>query len=189
MTIPLPTMRTTRFFFCFLLMTAAWSLNIAAPNTGKIFSLKLDDVDGRTLSTADGVVTVLVLTTRANLDKAREVGDRVPERCLGNPKYRMVSIIQFGNRTRMMQYLLSASVRHRLDSEAIRVQARYKAKGLSGDARTDIHAVADFNGQTAAQLGLQPAPEFDVLILSGDGKLVHEWTTVPSSEELAAAIP
>ena len=178
-----------RHFVAFLLVVIAFSPMAASPTVGKTYSLKLVDVDGRTLSTADGVVTVLVLTKRANLDKARQVGDRIPERCLGNPHYRMITVINFGNRTRMMQYLLTASVRHGLDSEAIRLQARYKAKGLGRDARTDIHAVADFNEQTATQLGLQPAPEFGVLILSGDGKLVHEWTTVPSSEELAAAIP
>jgi len=148
------------------------------------------DVDGRTLSTSDNIVTVLVLTTRTNLGKAREVGDRIPERCLGNPHYRMITVIQFGNtRTTLMQYLLKASVRHGLDAEAARLKARYMAKGLSRDARGDIYAVADFNGQTAAQLGLQPSPEFRVLILSGDGTLLRDWTHAPSAEELAAALP
>lgn len=88
-----------------------------------------------------------------------------------------------------MQYLLSASVRRGADSEAKRLQTRYIAKGLSRDARRDIYAVADFNGQTAAQLDLQSSPEFRVLILSGDGVLMHNWTNVPSAEELAAALP
>ena len=132
---------------------------------------------------------MLVLTTRPNLEKAREVGDRIPDRCLGNPICRMITVIQFGNRTRVMQYLLSASVRHGLDSEAKRLQKRYMAKGLSRDARSDIYAVADFNGQTAAQLDLQSSTEFQVLVLAHDGTLVRAWTSVPSAEELAAALP
>ena len=178
-----------RIFFL-LLAVMACSLSSAAPVVGKTYGLKLVDVDGRTLSTADRVVTVLVLATRATLDKARQVGDRIPERCLGNPNYRMVTVVQFGKtRTRMMQYLLTASVRHRLDSEAARLQTRYKAKGLSGDPRTDLHAVADFNDEIAAQLNLQPAPDFQVLIFSRDGALLRDWTTVPGVEDLAAAIP
>src|SRR4029077_9964601 len=104
--------------------------------------------------------------------------------------YRMVTVVQFGKtRTSMMQYLFTASVRRRLNSEAVQLQAKYKAKGISGNARADIHAVTDFNGQTAARFDLQPSPEFRVLVLSRDGTLLRDWTTVPGAEELAAAIP
>src|ERR1043165_9486500 len=101
-TIPLPTclatsMRTIRIFSGFFGVILAWSITAGSPVIGKAYSLKLMDVDGRTLSTSDNIVTVLVLTTRTNLGKAREVGDRIPERCLGNPHYRMITVIQFGN--------------------------------------------------------------------------------------------
>ena len=183
-------MRTMQMFPGFILMTVACSICSASPAIGKIYSVKLLDVDGRTLSTVDKVVTVLVLTTRANLDKARQIGDRIPERCLGNPNYRMITVIEFGNiRTRVMQYLLSASVRRGLDSEAERLKTRYIAKGVNRDARTDIYAVADFNGHTAAQLDLQPSPEFRVLLLSREGALMRDWTKVPSAEEVATALP
>jgi len=49
-------------------------------------------------SIADGHLTVVVLTTPADREKARTVGDRVPEHCLGNPDYRMITIIRFARR-------------------------------------------------------------------------------------------
>ena len=183
-------MRTMRKFVAFLLVVTAYSTIAASPSIGKVYSLKLLDVDGRNLSTGEGVVTVLVIATRANLDKAREVGDRIPERCLGNPGYRMITVIGFGKtRTRMMQYLLSAAVRHGLDSEAARLKTRYLAKGINRNPRSDLYAVADFNDHLAAELDLSPSTQFQVLVLSRDGTLIREWTNAPSAEELAAALP
>ena len=178
-----------RHFVAFLLVVIAFSRMAASPTIGKVYSLKFTDVDGRSLSTADGAVTVLVIANRANLAKAQEVGDRIPERCLGNPHYRMITVIDFGNRTRMMQYLLTASVRHRLDSAATRLQPRYQAKGINRNPRGDLSAVADFSWRIAVELGLQSSTEFQVLVLSREGTLLHDWTDVPSAEDLAAAIP
>src|SRR6266436_7199691 len=67
----------------------------AALSAGQIYKLNFTDVDGRTLSTSDGHVTVLVLTTTAEPEKARSVGDRVPDYCLGNPNYRMITVLNF----------------------------------------------------------------------------------------------
>jgi len=45
-----------------------------ALSTGQRYRLNFVDVDGNPLSTADGHVTVLVLTTTADREKARTVG-------------------------------------------------------------------------------------------------------------------
>src|SRR6266699_4865077 len=52
-----------------------------------IYSFNFTDVDGHTLSTADGHITVLVLATTMDSATARSVGDRVLDYCLGNPSY------------------------------------------------------------------------------------------------------
>src|SRR5436189_6463883 len=54
-------------------------------SSGTSYSLSFVDMDGNKVSTADGHVTVLVLTTPADREKARTVGDHVPDYCVGNP--------------------------------------------------------------------------------------------------------
>jgi hypothetical protein len=101
----------------------------------------------------------------------------------------MITVIEFGNRTRVMQYLLNATVRHGLDSEAARLKPRYQTKGIDRNPREDLYAVADFSGQTAAELDLQGSTEFEVLVLSHNGALIRDWTNVPTAQELAATVP
>jgi hypothetical protein len=181
-------METMRIFLALLFVSVSPAM--ASPVVGKTYTFKSIDVDGGTLTTSEHIVTVLVFSVRANLDKVRQVGDRIPERCLGNPKYRMITVIEFPNtRNRLMQYLLSSSVRHGLDLEAKRLRTRYAAKGVSRDPRGDVHAIADFNGQTAVQLDLQPSTQFEVLVLAANGGLISDWTTVPTAEQLSAALP
>jgi hypothetical protein len=60
---------------------------LAQPTDGKNYRISFVDVDGNALSTFDGRVTTLVLTSQANIDKARGVGDRTPDSCLGNSRY------------------------------------------------------------------------------------------------------
>jgi hypothetical protein len=184
-------MATIRFFLIFLVLLSASIPSVAAPVIGKTYPLKLSEVDGRTLSTSDGVVTVLVLASRAELDKAREVGNRIPDRSLGNPNARMVTVVRFANTgSAAMRYVFTSLVRRGLDSEAKRLKKRYLAKGLTRDPRPDLHGVADFNGQTAAQLGLdRDSAQFRVMILSGKGELLRDWKAVPSAAELSAALP
>ena len=89
-------MRALQFFL--LLATALLFPGMLARgelSTGNTYSISFVNIDGNKLSTADGHVTVLVATTTADWEKAREVGDRVPHYCLGNPNYRMVTIIRF----------------------------------------------------------------------------------------------
>jgi hypothetical protein len=71
--------RALQFFF----FTKAVSLLFVVPlhaslSVGQIYALNFVDVDGRTLSTADGHISVVVLTTAADSEKARAVGDVLP---------------------------------------------------------------------------------------------------------------
>lgn len=184
-------MRTSRIFFLAILFSLVSSSSPAALVKGQTYSFKLVDVDGRSLSSVDGHVTVLVLTPRQDIDKSKLVGDRTPERCLGNPKYRMITVIRFDpTRNRTMRFVSTALVRRGLDTEAKRLKARYLAKKLTRPPRSDLYAVADFDNSTASQLGLQNDPSrFKVLIFSDRGVLLREWSDVPSEQELAAAIP
>ena len=69
-----------------------------ALSTGNTYSISFVDLDGNKVSTADGHVTIVVLTTPADREQARVVGDHVPDFCLGNPTYRMITIIHFTGR-------------------------------------------------------------------------------------------
>jgi hypothetical protein len=156
---------------------------------GQVYEFKFTDVDGRTLSTADGHVTVLVITTRADLDKARLVGDRTPEHCLGDPTYRMITLITFDKPNEGLRFALSALIRHRLDQEAERLKPRYLAKKLTRDPRTDMYAVADFDGAIAAELGINVASgQFSVLVFGRNGDLLARWDQPPGADELAAIL-
>ena len=158
---------------------------------GQIYRINLVDVDGNTFSTAAGrVVTVLVLATSNDTSKAQLVGDRIPDFCLANPAYRMVTVLNFQKkRLATTRVVLRALIRRRLDSEAQRLQARYQANGIAGDARKDVFAIPDFDGSTVTQLGI-PFSEatFRVYIFGRNGKLLKQWNNVPSAEELATVL-
>src|SRR6266705_2926904 len=129
--------------FCFF--AVAVSFFPVAPLSGALsngqrYRVNFVDVDGNALSTADGHVTVLVVTTTADREKARAVGDRVPDYCLGNPKYRMITILDFTRRhTQIGREIATLLVRHHLDEEAKRLQARYDEKKIARTARSDIY--------------------------------------------------
>ncbi len=154
------------------------------------FSLNLVDVDGNTLSTADGRVTIIVLTTQAGIDKARAVGDRTPEFCLGNPEYRMITVLVFEKKhTKPTRMILSSLIRRRLDSEGHRLQNRYDKLKIARNARRDVSAVADFDGTIAKQLGMEPgAGLFQIFVLGKNGELIKQWSDVPSADDFSAAL-
>ena len=182
-------MRTTAFFLCIGWALAAASVGARDLVKGQIYAVKLTNVDGRPLSTADGHITILVLAARKDVDKARLIGDRTPERCLGNPNFRMITVLHFPNGTsRPGRFLYTALIRQRVDAEARKLKPRYLAKKLAADPRRDVHVVADFDGRTASQFGIDP-DQFRVLILGPDGALLREWSEMPSAEQLARALP
>jgi hypothetical protein len=162
----------------------------AALSSGQHYSIHFSDVDGRTLSTADGHVTVLVLTTKEDLTRARAAADNVPDYCLGNEKYRMITVLRFqGTHPQLGRAIAMVFVRHRIDEEARRLQTRYNVKKISRPAREDIHVVTDFDDSISAQLGAQSAEtQLHVFVLGWDGELLQQWDDVPSAQELAAVV-
>jgi len=161
-----------------------------ALSTGSTYSISFVDLAGNKLSTADGHVTVLVLTTSADREQARAVGDRVPDFCLGNPAYKMITVIHFIRpHLAIGRQMTTAFVRHRVREEAKRLQARYDAQKISRDAERDIFIVTDFDGTIASQLGQSAeATDFCVFVFGQSGELLAQWHSVPSTDELATAV-
>ena len=159
-------------------------------STGTTHSITLVDLDGNKLSTADGHVTIVVLTTSADREQARTVGDHVPDFCLGNSAYRMITVIHFTRRHMAIgRRMATGFIRHRVREEAKRLQTRYDAQKISRDAKSDIFVVTDFDGTIASQLGQSAeATDFSVFVFGRKGELLAQWHAVPSAEELTAAI-
>jgi hypothetical protein len=175
----------------FVLALCAPSISILAqPADGKNYRINLVDVDGNALSTADGRITTVVLTNRSNVDKARAVGDRTPDFCLGNSSYRMITVVAFEKQhSKPVRMIMTSLMRRRLDSEARRLQSRYDQLKIARNARQDVSAVADFDGTISTQLGAQPAAAlFRVFVFGRKGELLKQWNDVPTAEELAAAL-
>jgi hypothetical protein len=159
-------------------------------STGNTYSISFVDLDGNKLSTADGHVTIVVLTTAADREQARTVGDHVPDFCLGNPAYRMITVVHFtGRHMAIGRRIATAFIRRRVREEAKQLQARYEAHNISRDAKNDIFVVTDFDGTVASQLG-QPAraTDFCVFVFGRTGEVLAQWHSVPSADALAAAL-
>jgi len=178
----------------FLLVSTALFLSGAllrgTLSTGTSYSIGFVDIDGKKLSTADGHVTIVVLTTAADHEKARIVGDRVPDFCLGNPDYRMITVIHFtGRHLAIGRRIATAFIRRRVREEAKRLQARYDAQKISRDAQSDIFVVTDFDGTTATQLDqAEGAKDVRVLVFGRTGELLAQWQGVPTADQLAGVL-
>ena len=162
----------------------------SALSNAATYSISFVDTEGNKLSTADGHVTIVVLTTTADHEKARTIADRVPDFCLGNPEYRMITVIHFTRRHLTIgRRVATAFIRHRVREEAKRLQARYDAKGISRDASRDVFVVTDFDGTMASKLGqLAGANEFCVFVFGRTGELLAQWHDVPSADQLASVL-
>jgi hypothetical protein len=178
------------FFFVASALFIPAALLPGTLSTGTIHSISLVDIDGKKLSTADGHVTIVVLTTTAEHEKARIVGDRVPDFCLGNPDYRMITVVHFtGRHMAIGRRIATAFIRHRMREEAKRLQARYADQQISRDASRDIFVVTDFDGTIASQLGeAEGAKDFRVFVFGRTGELLAQWQGVPSADQLASAL-
>jgi hypothetical protein len=159
-------------------------------STGATYSISFIDIDGNKLSTSDGHVTVVVLATPADREKARAVGDNVPDNCLGNPNYRMITIVHFaGRHTIIGRRIAITFVRHRVREEAKRLQTRYESQKLLRDAKGDIFVVTDFDGAAASQLGKAAwTTDFSVFVFGRTGELLAQWSVVPTTAQLAAVL-
>lgn len=162
----------------------------ATLSTGTTYAIAFVDINGNKLSTADGHVTIVVLTTTADHEKARTIGDRIPDFCLGNPDYRMITVIHFiGRHMTIGRRIATGFIRHRMSEEAKRLQARYDAQKISRDANRDIFVVADFDGTVASQLGQTAKPnEFCVFVFGRTGELLGQWHEIPSADQLTAIL-
>ena len=182
--------RGVQFFFVATLLLCFGRSLWADPIVGRTYALSLADVDGNTLATADGHVTVIVFSKVADLDKARFVGDRVPEYCVGNPAYRFITLVSFARKQgRPLRFVSAILARRRLDAEAKRLQPRYAAKKLTRNPRGDVFAVLDSDGSAASNLNIGAnSSEFQVLVLNGKGELLQRWTNVPTSDQLATVL-
>jgi hypothetical protein len=156
----------------------------------EIRALEFTDVDKNKLSIADGLITIIVLARTDEVDKARLVGDRLPEDIIGSATHRFITILQFEkSHSGPARMIANVVARHRLDAEAKRLQPRYALKKLARNPRQDVHAVLDFDGTIATLLGVKATPPvFQVLVLGRNGELLRRWTEVPKAEELAAIL-
>jgi hypothetical protein len=181
--------RSLQYFFCvaFLIATPARAIELRPGNT---YSLSFNDVDRQQLSTSDGHVTIITVVTRKDEQKAQQVGDRVPRIYLGDPKFRLITVVNFQKGIfPPLQGMIMAIIRNRLDAEAKELQKIYTAKHLTRNPRSDIWVVADFDGKAVSQLGIaSTSSEFAVFVFDSRGRLVRRWNDVPSVEALTAAL-
>jgi hypothetical protein len=177
-------------YFLLALVAAVLPARAAELRVGNVYPLTLTDVDQHQLSTSDGHVSIITVVTRKDEEKAQAVGDRFPHAFLGDPKYRLITVVNFQQKIfSAFRGMAMAIIRHRLDAEAKELQATYSSKHINRNPRTDILVVADFDGKAVSQLSISPASnEFAVFVFDGHGRLVKRWNDVPSVEALTAAI-
>jgi hypothetical protein len=175
------------FLFLAFAATTSWAIQL---RPGSSYPLTLTDVDRHQLSTADGHVTVISVVTRRDESKAETVGERITQVAFGDPKIRLITLVNFQkNIFPPLQGMVSAIIRNRVEAEANELQKQYSQKHINRRARDDIFVVADFNGKTVTQLGIDPASsEFAVFVFDGKGRLVRRWSDVPTVELLTQAI-
>lgn len=182
-------LRGPQYFF--LMAALAATVGQAAElRVGNTYPLTFTDVDRHQFSTADGHVTIISVVNRRDEAKAQSVGDRISQISLGDPKIRLITLVNFQqNIIFPLRGMVSAVIRHRLDDEAKEVQKTYAARHINRNARDDIFVVADFDGKAVTQLGINPiSPEFAVFVFDGHGRLVRRWSDVPSQDVLAQAV-
>ena len=179
-----------RQYFFLIGLIAATTLHAAELRVGNSYQLKFTDVDREQLSTSDGHVTIVSVVTRDNEAKAQALGDRVPKQFYGDPKYRLINIVNFQQGIfAPLRGVIMAIIRHRLDAEAKNLQKVYSERRVKRNPRDDIYVVADFDGKAVSQLGMAPkSAEFAVFIFDGGGRLVQRWNEVPSADELTQAL-
>ena len=181
--------RWPQYFFLLLILGAA-NLQAVQLRPGGIYPLTLTDVDRHQLSTADGHVTIISVVNRRDEAKAETVGDRVTKITFGNPKFRLITLVNFQqNILPPLRGMVSAVIRHRLDVEAKDIQKMYAERHINRNARDDVYVVADFDGKAVSQLGIAPtSSEFAVFIFDGKGRLIRRWSDVPPEDGLTQAL-
>jgi hypothetical protein len=182
--------RLPQFVFLAALLVAIPTARAGELRPGNAYPLTLTDVDQHQLSTSDGHVTIITVVTRKDEQKAQIVGDRFSRMYRGDPRFRLITVVNFQQRIfPPFRGIATAIIRQRLDGEAKELQKIYAGLHLNRNARSDIFVVADFDGKTVSQLDIMPAStEFAVFMFDGHGRLIRRWSDVPSAEALTAAI-
>lgn len=182
--------RRLQFIFAALFFGWARWVSSAELQIGSAHRLSFRDVDGNDLSSADGHVTIVTVVTRQNEAQAHAVADQVPDRCIGNPKYRYVTLVNFQRKLLPpVRGLTRGIIRRRLDAEALEMRPQYEEKRITRDPRRDMYVIADFDGTAVARLGLAPeSNDVVVFVFNGQGKLIERWTGVPPANALPKAI-
>ncbi len=182
--------RSLQFFSVLLLLAAVGFAEARERKRGIIAPLTFEDVDGNELSTADGHVTIITVVTREAGDEARIVAEQVPDRFIGDPKYRYITLVNFqGKLPGVLHGVTRGVIRGKLDAEAKKRKPQYEAKHLARNPRRDIFVVADFDGKAVSQLGVSPdSRDLQVFIFNGEGKIDRHWTDVPPSDSLGKAL-
>lgn len=182
--------RSLQIFFATFLGVLANEAAGGELRPGQLHALVFRDVDGNDLSTKDGHVMIVTVVTRESEAKARAIAEQVPERYVGDAKYRYVTVVNFqGSLLRPLHGLTRALIRGRLDAEAKKLRPRYTAKKITRDPRQDVYVVADFDGAAVTRLGLSAqSNEVAVFVFAPRGKLVARWNDVPPAGALPRAI-
>lgn len=178
------------FVFAAFLVATTPEVRAAELQLGNSYPLSLTDVDQHQLSTSDGHVTIITVVTRQDEQKAQLVGDRFPRQYLGDPHYRLITVVNFQQKiVSPFRKIVEAIIRHRLDVEAKELHKIYSAKHLDRNPRYDLFAVADFDGKIVSQLDIVPSStKFAVFVFDGRGQLLRRWNDAPSADALLAAI-
>ena len=186
----LPAILLASQYLFLTLAFGATSAGGAELRPGNNYPLTFTDVDRHQFSTADGHVTIISVVNRRDEVKAETVGERVSKISFGDPKVRLITLVNFQqNILPPLRGMVNAIIRHRLDQEAKEIQKSYAERHINRNARDDIFVVADYDGKAVSQLGINPiSSEFAVFVFDGRGRLVRRWNDVPSEEALALAI-
>jgi peroxiredoxin len=132
----------------------------------------------------------LVVASSNESERAQRVGENTPDYCLANPKYRMITALEFSSHhSAPMRALIRKLAQRRVEAAARSLQARYDANQIKAHAQQDVIVAADFDNAVAAHLEI-PLGEhtFAVLVFNSRGELVQQWSDVPSREALDAAL-
>jgi hypothetical protein len=153
----------------------------------EVYRASLTDVDGNTVSLADGHITVVTIVTRANQHDGRFLGERIPHRYYGNENLRLLVVVNLQRKFfAVLHGFVDGFVRHRLDLEAKRLRPIYEANKVTHDPRHDLHVVTDFESRQSVAFGV-PAESSNtvVIVLGRGGEELARWSKLPESEVLA----
>ncbi len=179
--------RALQLFFASSLALSGFAADERGLKIGSTHRLTFEDVDGDELSTANGHVSIITVVTRENEEQARAVADLVPDRYVGDAKYRYITLVNFqGKLPGLVQGITRAVIRSRLEDEAKRLRPDYASRKLAHDPRDDLFVIADFDGSAVRKLGLSlETNEVEVFVFDGEGKLVARWQGAPPGDSLA----